>query len=95
VDERQVGALEPAAADEVGERCVRLLRARDDHEPGCVAVEPVHDPRPLGVVAAADRPRERVDERSRRVAGAGMHDEPGRLVDHEQVLVLERKFRPC
>ena len=32
---------------------------------------------------------ERVDERARRPARAGMHDEPGRLVDDDEGVVLK------
>ena len=43
--EREVRALEPALADELREPLVRLVGARDDHQPGRVAVEPVDDAR--------------------------------------------------
>ncbi len=56
--ERQVRALERAAADELLQAPVRLLRARDDEQPGRVAVEPVDDPRPLRVAAGGAVPDE-------------------------------------
>ena len=86
-DERQVGALELAAADERGEAPVRLLGAGDDEQPRGVPVEPVDDARPPGL-AAGDEAGEQVDERPAGAAGAGMDDQPGRLVDDGQVLVL-------
>ena len=42
----------------------------------------------LGRVAAGEVADQPVDERSRRVARRRVHDDPRRLVDHEQVLVL-------
>src|SRR5262249_8379318 len=55
-----------------------------------VAVEPVHDPRPLLVFPAAREADKPVDERTARVPGRRVHDNAGGLVDHEQVLVLVR-----
>ena len=66
---------------------MRLLRAGDDEEPGGVAVEPVDDPRAV-LLPTPGPPDETVDERSAAVARSRVHDDPGRLVDDEQVLVL-------
>ena len=58
---------------------MRLLRARDDEQPRRVAVEPVDDPGPLGLVAARDRVAEQpVDERPAPVAGRRMDDDARR-----------------
>ena len=47
------------------------------------------DPRPLGLLPTRDRvPEQSVDERPAPVARRGMDDDPGRLVDDEEVLVL-------
>ena len=67
---------------------MRLLGARDDEQAGGVAVEPVDDPGPVRRVAAGEAADQPVDERPRRVARRRVHDDPRRLVDHEQVLVL-------
>ena len=48
-DEREVAALELAPPDRLLQRRVRLLRAGDDQEARRVAVEPVHDARPLRI----------------------------------------------
>ena len=88
LDEREVLAQDAARLELGLERRVDLLRARDDEQPGGVAVEPVHDPRaprrPAGDAAALERLR----ERARLVAARRVHDDAGRLVDDEQVLVL-------
>ncbi len=66
-----------------------LRRAGDDQEPRRVPVEAMDDPRPLRLVPAGRRvSHEAVDERAARVAGRRVDDDPGRLVDDEQVRVL-------
>ena len=68
---------------------VGIMKVRDDEEARRVAVEPVHDPGSLGLLPACDLPsQEPVHEGSARVARRRMDDDPGRLVDDEQVLVL-------
>ena len=71
---------------------MRDVRFRHDEEARRFLVEAVDDARPLhtpdpgeGIAAMVE---EGVDERPIRISRAGMHDEPGRLVDDEEVLVL-------
>ena len=64
-----------------------LLRSGEHEQARGVAVEPMHDPGPVRV-AARDPAAQRIDERVRRVTGPRVHDQAGRLVDHEQMLVL-------
>ena len=86
---------ELAALDELLQLLVRLVRARDDHQPGRVAVEAVDDSRPLLLPARGAGERERMRERAAGVAGRRMDDDSGRLVDDEQMLVRvrDRQFR--
>jgi hypothetical protein len=95
LDEREVLAHELAGRKLRLERGVHGLGPRDDQQPRRVAVEPVHDPGALGVLAARDAVRERLDERALRVAARRVHDHPCRLVDHEQVLVLPGDLERC
>jgi len=89
-DEREVRPFEVPPADEVPQALVRLARPGDDEEARRVAVEPVDDSGPLEFVPTRGAPREQaVDERSVGVAGRGMNDDAGGLVDDEEVLVLE------
>ena len=88
LDEREIAALDLAAADRLLEPRVRLLGAGDDEQAGGVAVEPVDDPGPVVVAAGRVELEQPVHERSRRVAGARVNDEAGGLVDDEEVLVL-------
>ena len=48
------------------------------------------DPRPPRVLAAAGATGERLRQRAVAVAARGMHDDARRLVDDDQMLVLER-----
>ena len=68
-------------------RCTSSFLATTS-SPGRVTVQPVHDPGAPGLFAAGRDALERLGERPRPVAPRGMHDDPGGLVDHQQVLVL-------
>jgi hypothetical protein len=89
--ERDVLAYDLPPAEHPLEAPVDVVRAGDDQQPRRVAVQPVDDAGPLGLVAARDRVgREPMDERAARVPGRGVDDDARRLVDNEQVLVLVR-----
>src|SRR6185503_11935794 len=87
-DERAVAPLDPSLANRVREAHVRLVGARDDEQPGRVAVEAVDEPRPLGVSTRRAEREKAVRERCSTVRPRGMCDQARRLVDDEQVLVL-------
>src|SRR5881397_819794 len=66
-----------------------LVRARDDEKARGIAVEPMDDAGPLRLLAARDRvAEEAMDKRAARVSRGRVDDDPGRLVDDEQVLVF-------
>ena len=88
LDERQVAALELPRPHQLLEAVVRLLRAGGDEQSRGVAVEPVDDPRPLRVAALDLVLEQRLHERAARVPGRRVDDDPGRLVDHEEMGVL-------
>ena len=88
VDQGEVLALELAPGELRLERRVRGLRPRDDEQAGGVAVEPVHDPGPLGILAARGAPLQRLHERALAVPARRVHDDARRLVHDDQVLVL-------
>ena len=71
---------------------MRGVRLGDDEKSRRILVEPVHDAGPLDPADARQaRPAmadQRVDQRAGRMARRRMDDEPGRLVDHDQMLVL-------
>ena len=88
VDERQVLATQPPARQHRLQRAVDLVVLGDDQQPRGVAIEPMDDPRPRRLLATGGPPLERLRERSHPVTARRMHDHAGRLVDHQQVLVL-------
>ena len=65
----------------------------DDQQPGRVLVDAVDDARPRDAAdprqAAAAMVEQGVDQRPVAIAGGRMDDQPGRLVDDQQMLVLE------
>src|SRR6185437_4302403 len=95
-DKREIAALERAGATMVGEllgeSAMRLIGLGDDHQPARILVEAMHDAGPRHPAdareALAAMGDQRIDESSLPVAGAGVHDEAGRLVDHDQRVVL-------
>ena len=103
--ERPVPAVDRAGRQRRHEARRRPRRAGHEQEARRALVEAVHDARAVGVVADAraargTRASRPVDERAGALAGARVHDEAGRLVDHEQVVVLvhdghrRRRARP-
>ena len=76
----------------LGQRAVRGVGLGDHHDAAGLLVEAVHDARPLDPAdarkAVAAMVDQRVDQRAGPVAGAGMHDQTGRLVDDDDVVVL-------
>src|SRR5262249_4969791 len=88
-DEGDVAAVDPSLADELLKGPVRLLRAGDDEQPRRAAIETVDDPGTLRHVSTCDAALEQgVHEGPSPVPGRRVDDDSGRLVDHEQVLVL-------
>ena len=65
-------------------------RARHDQQAARVLVEAVHDAGARQRGEPGVECEQRVLQGPIRIAGARMHDQPGRLVDHEQVLVVVR-----
>ncbi len=85
-DEGDVRPPDPAAAQLRLQARMGAPVAGDEQEARRVAVEPVDDPGP-GVVAACGHAAQRVDERRARVAGHRVDEQPGGLVDDDQVRV--------
>ena len=94
--QRLIGALELAGAamvgKGVGQRAMRGVGLGDHHDAAGVLVEAVDDARPPDAAdagqAVAAMMDQRVDQRAGPVAGAGMDDQPGRLVDDDDLGVL-------
>ena len=76
----------------LGQPCVRLFVLGHHEQPRRVLVDAVHQPGAhvalLEQGQVAQVVRERVDERTAVISVPGMHDQPGGLVDDQQVVVL-------
>ena len=88
VAHRLIGAVNRAPLEVRGERLLARERARDEQQAARVLVEPMHEPRARQHRELGVRVQQRVLQRARAVARAGMHDEAHGLVDHEQRVVL-------
>jgi hypothetical protein len=89
VYEREVLAGDLTSAHQAAKGRVRFLRLRHHKQSRGVAIEPVDDPGPLRVRAARRPARQRPGESRTAVTRGRMDHHPRRLVDHQQVLVLE------
>src|SRR5438046_153636 len=85
---RQVLPSDLAGRERCDQRGVRFGRARHHEEPARILVEPVHEPRARDPRELRIEREQRVLERMAGVAGPGMHDEPGGLVDDDERTVL-------
>ena len=83
---------DPSGGDGGAQKPMGAICFGDDQEAGRFLVEAVHYPGTLGFLAlvrqAPASANQRVDERSRPVARSWMHYHAGRLVHHQQRLVL-------
>jgi hypothetical protein len=87
-DERRVLLVDLAIVKLSGQLLVRLVVLGDHHQPGRVAVEPVHDAGAVRIAARRSPLEQPVDERTPRVSWSRVDDDAGRLVDDEEMLVL-------
>ena len=72
----------------IHQRRVRLQGLGDDQQPGGVLVDAMDDTGAgqRGQIRAVVQ--QRIEQRAVRIAGTGMHHQPHRLVDHQQMVVL-------
>ena len=86
LDEREIGFFHQAVGELPGERLVGGVGFCDDEASAGFLVEPVDDAGPLDPADHAQAgavEKQGVDQSAFRVSGTGMHDQPGRLVQHE------------
>ncbi len=69
---------------------LRFQRAGHDHHAAGVLVQAMHDARARQHRHRRVAVQQRIDQGAAVVAGTGVHDQADRLVDHQQVLVLEQ-----
>ena len=96
-DDRQIAPLDAVRRELRGQPFMGDVGLGDDQQPGRILVDPVHDPRPRHPADAAKPPgamvEQGVDQRAVEIARRRMDDHPGRLVDDQQMLVLEHDFQ--
>ncbi len=87
----------PVIGKQVAQRLMRFVILGDHQKAGCVLIEPMDDTGALdapnarqGVAAMGN---ERIDECAAFMAGSGMHDEPGRLVDDDEIVVFKSDIK--
>ena len=95
--DRQVVPVEIMRREHLGQLLVRGIAFRRHHHPGCVLVQPVddaraHHPADAGQAVAA-MGDQRVDEGAVGLARAGMDHHAGRLVEDDDVVVLEHDIQ--
>ena len=94
-DEREIDFLYLALGELPRELLVRPVIFRDDETTARLLVETMNN---AGTLLSADpgeagaMMEQGVDQGMRLVSGAGMHDQPRRFVEHEQVVVLEKNL---
>jgi hypothetical protein len=95
-DHRLIGALEPTVATVRGKKLAQAFMGRvgfgDDEKTGGVLVKAMDDARPADAAdagkAVAAMGNQRIDQRSRMVAGGWMNDEASGLVDDDEIGIL-------
>ena len=94
-DDGQVGFSDQPILEADREFAVREVVGGGDEDSGGVSIEPVHDPgsqQPDGVGRLVEVVLESIDERIGSVECGRVNDQPGRLVDCHQPLILEDHF---
>ena len=92
-NEGEVLAHDAPLAERGLERAVRCFALRDHQEPRGVLVQAVNDAWAPRLAARRAERHERLRQRAAAVAGRGMHHHACRLVDNEQVGILENDGR--
>ena len=86
--QRQILAADLARRERRDQPRVRLGRARDDQQPAGVLVEAVHESGARYACEPAIVREQRILQRVRAVAGARMHHQARRFVEHQQLAIL-------
>ena len=93
VDDREIAPVDRMGGELLGQALVRDVGLCDDQQPRRILVDPVDDAGPGDAADARQRAaamvEQRVDQRSVEIAGRRMNDQARRLVDDQQMLVLE------
>lgn len=96
VDDGEVNLRQSSLTKGLCETAVGDVIFRHDHTAAGVFIEPVNDAGPCLATDTAEViavVKERVDERAVGIAGSGVYDEAGWLVEHEDVFVLKEHLQ--
>jgi len=92
-DDRLVPPIDRMRLELACQPFMRAIGLGGDHQPRRVLVDPMHDPRSRHAADAGELAgamvEQCVDQSAVEIAGSGVHDQSGLLVDHDQMLVLE------
>ena len=95
VDDREVVLVDRPPRHRARQRRVDRRRLRDQHDPRGVAIEAMDEMDAAAAPARRAVREQRVHQRAGRIALRRVHDEPGRLVDgEERVVLVEHGERP-
>ena len=93
VDQRTIDPLDSMGFELRSESVMSCVAFRHNQKAGRILVDPMNDPRPLCAAdtrqAIAAMVHQRIDQRPRGRAGCRMHDHARRLVDDDQMIILE------
>ena len=95
-DEREVNLLNTAFRKLLRQSAMRFVVFGNDQTTARVFIETVDDARPLFAANSGKgmtMMKQRVDQCVLRMTGARMHNQPGRFVQDEQVVVLKKNFK--
>ena len=94
-NEREISFIDCARGELFRQIAMSFVVFRDDQAPARVFIKPVNDP---GAFLAANAGqfwkmmKKRVHQSSGTVSGAGMNDQPGLLVDYDQIVILMKNI---
>ena len=92
-DDREIAPVDAVLRELRGEPFMGDVGLGDDQQPGRILVDPVDDPRPRHPADAAEPPgamvEQGIDQSAVEIARRGMDDHARRLVDDQQMIVLE------
>ena len=93
VANREVVSGNLPVCQEAHERRVRGQCLADQQQAACILVQPMNNARARNLLKRGDVVQQAVHQGTRGIASAGMHNQPCRLVDHQQVLVFVRDLK--
>ena len=96
-DDRLIGAVNAVHRELRRQADMALVILGDHHQAADILIQPMHDPWPENAANPGQRAfamvEKGVDQRAGRMAGGGMHDHAGRLLQHQKMLVFVQNLQ--